>query len=481
MSLKNKAFKGMSWTLADVLVNEVSMFFVLAYIARLLGPANFGLIGMLVVFVSIAQSLINSGFSQALIQRSNYATNQDFSTVFFINLSISIFLYGILFLAAPKIAAFYNEPRLVEVSRVLFLVLIMNAFGIVTVAKLSINIDFKSITVANTISSILGASLGLWLAKNGFEHWSLVWMSLTKALFNVTILWWFCKWLPKFEFSIDSCRRLFGFGSKLLVAGLVAQVVNNLYVFLTGRYFNATQVGYLTQSTQLTERASGVISSVLQRVTYPIMTSVNDDRERVVAIYKQLIELTMLITLPLLFGFATIAKPFVLLVLGEEWVMIVPVVVILCFARVITPISSINLNLLNAIGRSDLFLKVDLSKLPLTLTAVLIAAPHGIQAIAWAMLITSGISFFINAYYPGKLFGFGALAQLKVASKIIYSATAMFLIVNLITFSNPIIELLVRIIIGGIVYSIALLVLRVEIFINIIHFLTFKFRHEKKR
>lgn len=460
MSLRKKAFKGMSWTLVDTLVNQAGMFFVLAYMARLLGPASFGLIGMLTVFVAVAQSLINSGFSQALIQRSKHATSKDFSTVFFINLSISAVIYALLFLAAPSIAVFYNEPQLVDISRILFLILIVNAFSVVAVAKLSINIDFKSITLANTFSTLVGAIVGVALAKHGYEHWSLVWMNLIKALLNVMLLWWFCKWLPKLEFSFDSFRRLFGFGSKLLIAGLVAQVVNNLYVLLTGRYFNATQVGYLTQSTQLTERASGVISSVLQRVTYPIMTSVNDDRERMILIYKKLIELTMLITLPAMFGFAAIAEPFVLLVLGEEWLPIVPIVVILSLARVITPISSINLNVLNAIGRSDLFLKVDLFKLPMTLGAVVISAPYGVEAIAWAMLGTSFISFFINAYYPAKLFGFGALAQLKVAWKVILSAIIMYISIVYLNHSDLFLNILIKGILGGVIYLCCLLLFR---------------------
>ncbi|RUO78400.1 lipopolysaccharide biosynthesis protein [Pseudidiomarina taiwanensis] len=466
MSLRKKAVHGMSWTLLDTLVNQAGMFFVLAYMARILGPESFGLVGMLAIFVAVAQSLINSGFSQALIQRSKYATSQDFSTVFFINLSISTVLYGSLFLFAPVIAEFYSESRLIEISRILFLVLIINAFSVVAIAKLSIKIDFKSITIANSISTILGATIGIALAINGFEHWSLVWMNIVKSSVNVAALWWRCKWIPKFEFSIESSRQLFGFGSKLLVAGLVAQIVNNLYVLLTGRYFNATQVGYLTQSTQLAQRASGVISSVLQRVTYPIMTSVSDDRERMVRIYKQLLEVTMLITLPAMFGLAAIAEPFVLIVLGEEWRAIVPVVMILCFARVMTPISSINLNILNAIGRSDLFLKVDLFKLPITFAAVLISAPFGINAIAWAVLITYAISFFINAYYPGKLFGFGALSQLKVAWKIFLSALVMFFFVCLIDYQSLIIELALKITIGILIYIAMLLILKVETFIS---------------
>lgn len=466
MTLKNKAIKGMSWTAGDVVVNQLGMLFIMAYLARVLGPSSFGLIGMLAVFIAIAQSLINSGFSQALIQRGKFASDKDFSTAFIVNLGVSLILYLILYFAAPFIADFYNEKVLIEVSRVLFLILIINALSVVAVAKLAIKLDFKSVAFANTSSTVLGSVIGILLAKEGFDYWSLVVMQLVKAGVNVALLWWFCRWLPLAGFSMTSCRRLFGFGSKLLVAGILAQVVNNLYILLTGRYFSATQVGYLTQSTQLTERASGVINTVLQKVTYPVMTSVNSDRNRMVAIYKQMIEASMIVALPALSGFAMIADPFVRLFLGSEWTPIIPVIVILCFARAITPISIINLNALNAVGRSDLFLKTDLAKLPMTLLAVFIAAPHGVQAIAWAMLVTSAISFFINAYYPGKLFGFGAWPQLKIAWKLLISTAVMIGGISLINHPNLALEIFLKIISGILIYGCMLGLLKVRIFTN---------------
>ncbi|WP_417532448.1 lipopolysaccharide biosynthesis protein [Marinobacter lipolyticus] len=464
MTLKQKAVRAMSWSIADKLINQIGNFFIMAYLARLLGPESFGLIGMLAIFIAISQSLINSGFSQALVQRSKYATERDFSTVFLINLALSVLLYVALYAFAPWISDFYDEERLTDISRVLFLVLIINAFSVVVNARLAIKLDFRSTAVANTVSTLFGAAIGLYYGNQGYEHWALVIMTLVKASVNVLMVWWFCGWVPQLVFCMDSCRRLFGFGSKLLVAGLIAQVVNNLYVLLTGRYFNATQVGYLTQATSLTDRISGFLSSVLHGVTYPVMTSVNDDRDRMVAIYKQLIEASMLVTLPAMAGFATIADPFVRLFLGKEWLPIVPVITILCFARIITPISVINLGVLNAIGRSDLFLRVDLSKLPMTLCAVFLAVPHGVEVVAWAMLITTAISFFINAYYPGKLFGFGALSQLRVAWKLIAATAAMAGLISFISHSSPAVEIILKVLSGLLVYGCMLMLLKVEIF-----------------
>ena len=199
---------------------------------------------------------------------------------------------------------------------------------------------------------------------------------------------------PKLIFSMESFKLLFKFGSNLMLAGFVATLINNLYVALVGRYFNATQVGYFTQAQNLSNNLSQFISSTLQGVTYPIMTSVKEDSERLVSIYTQLISVTMLVSLPMLIGFAAVSEEFVRIILGDEWLPVVPVLAALCFARTITPISWINLNILNAVGRSDLFLKVDLSKLPMNLGALFIALPYGIEGLAWAMVCTSFIAFF---------------------------------------------------------------------------------------
>lgn len=464
MTLRKKAAQGVLWSGIDKLTNQLTNFLIIVYLARLLGPASFGLIGMLAIFIAVSQSLIDSGFSQALIQRSKHVSDRDLSTVFFINLAVSVLLYLSLYVSAPWIANFYDEPRLVDLSRILFLVIIVNAIGIVMRSKLTIDLDFKSITIANTVSTVIGGVAGLYSAYMGYDYWALVAMTLSSAIAKIIMLWLYSHWIPSLLFCKESCRRLFGFGSKLLVAGLVAQVVNNLYVLLIGRYFDSTQVGYITQSTNLTNNISGMIGSTLSGVTYPVMTSVNDQRDRMVAIYRRLIEATMLVTLPAMIGFALIAEPFVELFLGDAWLPIVPIIIILCFARIITPISGINLGVLNAIGRSDLFLRVDLSKLPMTISAVLLSAPHGVNAVAWAMLATTFISYFINAYYPGKLFGFGAIAQLKVAWRIIIATLLMSSVLFFINMQNPAAEIILKIALGIFIYTSMLLILRVEAF-----------------
>lgn len=461
MSLKQKAIKGFAWSLADKLINQLGYLLVTIFLARLIGPESFGLIGMLTIFMLLAESVINGGFSAALVQRSQQLTKADESTVFYINMVWGMAMYVLLYATAPLIAQFYKDPKLVDISRVLFVIVIINSFAVVVRAKLTINIDFKSQAIAGTIATLLSSAAGIYLALNGYGYWALVWLLVLKAVFNTLCIWFFCRWWPQLLFNIESFKKLFKFGSNLMIAGFVATFVNNLYIALIGRYFSATQVGYFTQATSLSNYLYQMLSSTLQGVTYPILTSIKEDKERLVSIYKQLISITMLMSLPMLVGLAAVSHEFVQVFLGEEWLPAVPVLTALCIARAITPISAINMNILNAIGRSDLFLKVDLSKLPLSLGALILAVPYGIEAVAWSMIVTSVIAFFINAYFPGKLFGFGAWSQLKAASKYILASAIMYVTVKWLHFDIDLrLLLILKVVLGAVVYIFILLFLR---------------------
>jgi|SRR5690554_2233995 len=463
MSLKQKALTGFIWSASDKLINQLGYLAVTVFIARLIGPESFGLIGMLTVFMLLAESVVNSGFSQALIQKSKAMTEEDASTIFYVNLFLGVCMYVLLYFSAPAIAAFYKQPVLIDIARILFIVILVNALSVVVRAKLTIDIDFKSQAIAGTIAVILSSAIGLYLALNDYGIWSLVWLILSKAFFLNIGLWLFCHWHPKLLFSTQSFIQLFKFGSNLMLAGIGATLLNNFYIALIGRYFNPASVGYYTQATNLSNFLSTFISSTLQGVTYPIMTSIKEDRTRLLEVYKQLISITMLVSLPMLVGFAAVADTAVLLFLGEEWLPTVPVLIALCLARAMTPISAINMNILNAIGRSDLFLKVDLSKYPMVIAGFFIGINYGIEGVAWAMFTTTFLSFFVNAYFPGKFFDFGGIAQLKVAYKYIIAAAAMFVAVRMISLEASLwLVLALKIVVGVIVYFAAVLIQRDE-------------------
>jgi O-antigen/teichoic acid export membrane protein len=452
MNLKSKAIHAFGWNFSDKLINQLGNIAVTIYLARLIGPESFGFIGMLTIFILLADSIVSGGFTSALVQRSHQLTEDDACTVFWINLGWGVLMYSALYIAAPWIAQFYRQPELLDMARVLFLVIIINTLTVVVRAKLIITIDFKSQAIANTFATLLSSGLALVMAQRGYGYWALVFLMVSKALLVSAAVWWFCRWMPQVRFSRTSFNSLFGFGSNLMLAGFVATIINNLYVAIVGRFNNATEVGFYTQATNLSNSLYHFIESSLQGVAYPILTSIKDDRERMVSIYKKLISLTMLVSLPTMVGFAAIADDLVSLFFGEEWLPMIPVLVALCIARTITPISVINMGILNAVGRSDLFLKVDLIKLPMSLGVLYIAFLYGIQGLAWASVCTSFIAFFINAWFPGKMFGFGGLAQLRQALPYIAASMLMFAAVHFVPLGTSYLGVAGKITLGFLVY-----------------------------
>lgn len=468
MSLKHKLFSGFVWSLIDKLVNQLGVLAVTLYISRMIGPESFGLIGMLIIFIALADSVINNGFSQALVQKSHSMTEQDASTIFYVNLVWGFFIYAVLYLFAPLIAQFYHQPPLLELGRLIFVIIIINSLTVVSKAKLIIQVDFKSQAIANTIGTVIAAILAIYLAEQGYNYWSFAWFLIVRALITNIFLYYFSKWLPQFTFNKQSFKSLFKFGSNLMIAGLVATLVNNLYVLLIGRYFSAKQVGYFTQANNLSLALGNLISSTLQGVTFPIMTSIKDDREQLITIYKQLISITMMFTLPIFIGFAAVADDFVDLVLGNEWRSIIPYLITLSIARSIQPISAINMNILNAIGRSDYYLKTDLVKIPISLACLFVGLQFGTQGVIFGILVSIFISFFINCYYPYMIFKYGAIKQLLVAKNYIFASIIMFFSIQLIDIHSLIIELILKIFSGIVIYFICLIVLKDVFFLRIL-------------
>ena len=411
-SLKSTATKGIIWSAVDKFAVQFGQFFASILLARILVPEDFGLIGMLAIFIALSQIFIESGLGLGLIQRQD-SKDIDFSTVFVFNLGVSSFFYLLLFLAAPFISAFFNQPQLTNLIRVLGLNLFIIALAIVQRTKLTIAIDFKSIAKSNVIGMIVGGVFGVIAATGGYGVWSLVLQTLLGSLATSVSLWVFSNWSPSIAFSKKSFKSLFGYGSKLLIAGLYAQILNNVYNICLGKFYPTASLGYYTKARSFADLSAGTVVSVIHQATFPILSSVQDDREKLVSIYSRLIRMSAFFIIPLMTLIALLAKPIVILLLTEKWVSLIPLLQWMVFARVFYPMSALNMNLLNAIGRSDLFLKVDLSKLPLTILAMVITIPLGVKAMIIGHVVTSAIAFLINAYLPGKFYGYGSIQQLK--------------------------------------------------------------------
>lgn len=452
-SLKATASKGMLWSAIDKFAVQIAQFIIGIVLARVLLPEDFGLIGMLSIFLTLSNVFITSGMGSGLVQKQD-RSDVDFSTVFVFNFVTSLFIYLGLFFLAPFIADFYNQPILTSLTRILGLTLIINSLAIVQSSKLTIAMDFKSLAKVNVIAIIFGSSAGLIAAFMGLGVWSLVIQSLLTAITTVTLLWFFSNWKPSLTFSKNSFKTLYGYGSKLLLSGIYAQSLNNVYNITIGKFYPAASLGHYTRAKGFADLSAGTISSILQQVAFPILSSVQDDTTRMVSIYSRLIKMAAFLIFPVITLLSLLSEPLVLVLLTDKWAPVIPLMQWMVFARIFYPISVINMSILNAVGRSDLFLKVDLSKFPLTVIVLLVTIPLGVKAMVIGHVISSGISFFINAYLPGKLYGYGGLKQLKDMVPVIIATCimALFVFVTVSLLENLYLKLFIGGLVGGVIY-----------------------------
>lgn len=431
-NLKFQTIRGIIWKAVDSFAVQGIQFIIGIILARLLLPSDYGLLGMLAIFLALSQSFVDSGMGSGLIQRRN-CSSQDFSTVFIFNFGVSVFFYLLLYLSAPYIAIFYNAPDLIPITRVIGINIIINALSVVQRARLTIALDFKTQANINIIATSVSGVIAIYLAYTGFGVWSLVVRQIISSIVSVVLLWYLSQWKPTLVFSKQSFKELFGYGSKLLVSGIIAQFFNNIYNIVIGKTYSANELGFYTQAKGFTELAAGSVTNIIQQVTFPVLSSLKEDTSRMVSAYRRLIKMSSFFIFPTMTLLSVLADPFISLFLGEKWLLTIPLLQLMAFARIFYPLSSLNMNILNAKGRSDLFLKVDMSKMPIAIIALIITLPLGVKAIVIGHVVTSFISYFINAYLPGKYFGYGAIAQLKdiwpyMLGSLITAITTLFVI-----------------------------------------------------
>lgn len=444
-----KTITSFFWSAADRFLAQGFQLFFNIILARILMPEDFGLIGILTIFLVFAQIFIDSGMGSGLVQKQN-RTDLDYSTVFLFNIALSFILYVILFFSSPLIALFFGRDELTLLTRVLGLNLVINSFSIVQRSILTINLDFKNFAKVNSVSILISGIIAVIFASFGFGVWALVFQNLSMSLLTVILFFYYSSWKFSFKFSSRSFNDLFSYGSKLLLASIYSTSLNEVYNISISKIYNAKIFGYYTNAKKFSDATSETITSVIQQVTFPILSSLQSDKERLIEVFIKLIRFTSFIIMPFMTLFAILADPFIRLVLTDKWEESIPILQYLCFARMITPLSAVNLNILKAIGRSDLFLKVDLVKFPIIILVLFITIPHGIIAMVIGNLIVALLSFFINSYMPGKLFGYGALAQIKDMLPITMSTTLMALFTYLVTglFDDPFSKLIFGIIVG---------------------------------
>ena len=411
-SLKNKTVKGVGWSFIDNLSSSGVSFLVGLVLARLLTPSEYGIMAILTIFIAVSNSIVDSGFSNALIRKTD-AKRVDYNTVFLFNLVVSGLLYIVLFFAAPAISVFFKEPLLVEVMRVIGWVLVINALGIIPRTLFVKDVNFKTQTKVSLIASVSSGVLGIGMALAGMGVWSLVGQQLSRQLLNTLFLWIYCTWRPIWEFSLQSFRELFGFGSKLLLSGLLDTVFKEIYSLVIGRCYTSAQLGQYTRASQFNQIFSSNLTTVVQRVSYPVLSSIQDESERLREAYRKVIKSTMLITFACMLGLAAVAKPLIILLIGEKWLPAVGFLQIICFSGMLYPLHAINLNILQVKGRSDLFLRLEIIKKIIAVCPLVLGVLFSIEYMLWGSVCTSFIAYFLNSYYSANLINYPTREQIK--------------------------------------------------------------------
>ena len=452
-SLKDKTVKGVIWSAVDRFSAQGIQFVFSILIARLLVPEDYGVVAMLGIFMAVSQTFIDSGFGTALIRKID-RTEEDFSTVFYFNIVVATLFYFALFFAAPAIANFYNTPLLESITKVVALNLIINSLSGIHNAKLSIAIDFKSRAKISIASTLLTGAVGLWMAYAGYGVWALVVQNLFSSAIRTVLLWVIVKWYPKLVFSWKSFKELFSFGSKLLASALLDTLYNNIYTLVIGKVFSSSTLGVYSKANALAQFPSSNITSVLQGVTFPVLSTIQNEDDRLADAYKRFLKIAAFVVFPLMIGLSAVADPFIRLVLTDKWEGAIYLLQIMCFWMMWYPIHAINLNILQVKGRSDYFLKLEIIKKIQGVIVLCITVPMGIVAMCYGSLISSIICLVWNTHYTKKLIGYGFFAQMKDLLPIIVHALVMGLIVAIVVYVMPTLwlKLLVGVLVGVIYY-----------------------------
>lgn len=411
-SLKNKTIKGVGWSAADALLGQGVTFIVGLVLARLLSPDEYGLIGICLIFTTVLNGIVDSGFSNALIRKKD-VTDEDYNTMFTTNMAISIVLYVLLFISAPFVSDFFHRVELTALVRVTGLVLFCNALSITQVTILAKKIDFKTKTKASLVSAVVSGVMGIVMAFMGYGVWSLVAQQLSKQLLYTLCLWVLNKWWPKFTFYNDSFKYMWGFGWKLLASGILNNVWNQLYQVVIGRCYTSSTLGHYTRANECASIFSSNLTTIVQRVTFPVLSELQDDKKKLLVSYRKLIKVSMFVTVICMFALGAMAEPMIYSLIGPQWHQAATFLPFICITMSLYPLHAINLNMLQVQGRSDLFLYLEIVKKIIILIPIFIGAFVGVYWMLCASIFTGFIAFLLNSWFTGKFLNYSSWQQLK--------------------------------------------------------------------
>jgi teichuronic acid exporter len=452
-TLKDKAIKGIFWSLVERFGNQGIQFAIGLILARLLLPEDYGLVGMILVFISFAQVFVEGGFPSALIRKSN-PSESDYSTVFWFNLVTAIICYVALFFSAPFIADFFKEPKLTMLTRIVGINILVNSIGIIQRTILSKDLNFKSQAKINLVSIILSGAIGVVCAFKGLGVWSLVIQNICKNIFTSIALWISSYWRPKLLFSRGSFRELFGFGSKLLFSSLINSVSENLFSLIIGKLYNAKSLGFYTRANQFQKLPVSSIYGAIGVVSYPVLSELQNDPVKLKEGYRSMIRMIAFILFPIMAILSAISESMIHVVLTNKWLPSVPILQILCIIGAFYPLHAINLDIIKIKGRSDLFLKLEVVKQSLNILMIIVCFRWGVMGLVWGSVILNFICYYLNAAFSKTLIDYSFLDQIKdifVFTLMSLFVFALLVVLNLLV-THPYIYVVVAPLLGAGLY-----------------------------
>lgn len=411
-SLKEKTIKGTFWSAADAFLGQGVSFLVGIVLARLLTPDEYGLIGIVLIFTTVLNSVVDSGFSTALIRKKE-ATDDDYNTMFITNMVFSVLMFIVLWFISPLISYFFSRPELLPITRVMGLILIFQALSITQYTILVKRIDFKTRTKASLTAAVISGIVGISMAYFGFGVWALVGQQLSNKLLYTICLWVLNHWWPRLKFHKESFHYMWGFGWKILVSSLLNNIWNQIYQIVVGKCYSPATLGQYTRAKEYANLFSQNFTSIIQRVTYPALAEVQDEQERMMAAYRKVIKLTMFVTAIIMIFMGAISEPLILCLIGPQWYEAATYLPLICISLSLYPLHAINLNMLQVQGRSDIFLYLEILKKVLAVGPICLGIFVNIYWMLIGTIITGIISYFLNSYYPGRELGYSSLMQLK--------------------------------------------------------------------
>ena len=450
----NNATRGVIWSAVEKFLTIGIQFLMNIFIARILSPSDYGIIGMLAIFLSISQCLVDSGFTSALIQTKN-RSEKDYGTVFVFNLVISVLLYLILFVCAPLISRFYDLDILTVVLRVIGLILIISALSNVQKTIFTINVDFKTQSLVSIPSAILSGTIGIVFAYSGLGVWALVAQTLTNGIVITILFWMLSRERFKIVFDIESFKRLGGFGVKLMFSSLLNTAYTNVYALFIGKRYSAEKLGYYSRADQLAVFPTNTLTDIISRVAYPLMCQNQSDRKELSIVYSNFIKMSCYIVFPLMVGLAVLSKPLIIVLLTEKWLPATILLSILALDGLWTPITRINLYLLQAVGRSDLFLRLEIIKKVLSVGILLFTLKFGLFWICIGRLAYGIIALLINMYFTVDVIDKSYLEQIKdwFPTFIVTGIMGVGVYLSIYQIAYPLLQLLVGTVVGAVLYA----------------------------